>query len=125
MRPITGLCCATVLAAVLSLPPPLHAQMQAHGAVTKLGRGLINVFTGWVEIPKRIYETSQTQGAAAGWTWGFLRGVGYGFVRTAAGVYEVFTFPAPAPPGYASVMEPEYVFIDEGAKPPETDYQYR
>lgn len=126
MRPTTGFLVATVLAAVLSLPSPtVHAQMQASGAVTKLGRGIINTFTGWVEIPKRIYETSQTQGTAAGWTWGLLRGVGHGFVRTAAGLYEFFTFPFPAPPGYASVIEPEYVFVDEGTKPATTDYKYK
>ena len=126
MRPITGLCCVTVLAAGLCLPSPtVHAQMQASGSVTKLGRGIINVFTGWVEIPKRIYETSQSQGAAAGWTWGLLRGVGRGFVRTVAGFYEFFTFPFPAPPGYVSVIEPEYVFVDEGTKSSETNYQYR
>jgi len=99
--------------------------MQTQGAVTKLGRGLINIVTGWVEIPKRVYETSQTQGAAAGWTWGIVRGVGYGFVRTAAGFYEFFTFPFPAPPGYTPVMEPEYVFVDEGTKSPMSDYRSR
>ncbi len=91
-----------------------EAQMQPGGAVTKLGRGVANVFTGWVEVPKRIYETSQLQGAAAGATWGTLRGIGYGLVRTAAGLYETFTFPFPAPPDYAPVITPEYVFMEEG-----------
>ena len=91
-----------------------QAQMQAGGAVTKLGRGVANVLTGWVEIPKRMYETSQLQGTAAGLTWGLLRGLGYGFVRTAAGFYETFTFPFPAPPNYVSVIAPEYVFVEEG-----------
>ena len=91
-----------------------EAQMQPGGAVMKLGRGLANVFTGWVEIPKRIYETSQLQGTAAGVTWGLLRGLGYGFIRTAAGVYETFTFPFPAPPNYAPVISPEYVFLENG-----------
>jgi putative exosortase-associated protein (TIGR04073 family) len=99
--------------------------MQTSGAATKLGRGAVNLVTGWVEIPKRIYETTQTQGALAGWTWGLLRGLGRGFVRTAAGLYEVFTFPFPAPPDYAPVIEPEYVFIDEGIKPAEAEHQYR
>ena len=91
-----------------------EAQMQPGGAVTKLGRGAANVLTGWVEVPKRIYETSQLQGAAAGATWGVLRGIGYGLVRTAAGFYETFTFPFPAPPDYAPVITPEYVFMEEG-----------
>ena len=87
-------------------------EMRSGGAMTKLGRGAVNFATGWVEIPKRISETSRDQGAAAGWTWGLLRGLGYGFVRTAAGVYEMFTFPFPAPPDYAPVIQPEYVFSE-------------
>ena len=87
-------------------------EMRSGGAMTKLGRGAVNIATGWVEIPKRISETSREQGAAAGWTWGLLRGLGHGFVRTAAGFYEAFTFPFPAPPDYAPVIQPEYVFSE-------------
>ena len=86
--------------------------MEAGKAFTKLTRGFINIITGWVEIPKRIQETSQTSGAAAGFTWGLLRGIGHGFIRTAAGFYEFFTFPFPAPPGYEPVIQPEYVFTE-------------
>ena len=88
-------------------------QMEAGKAFSKLTRGFINIVTGWVEIPKRIQETSQTDGAAAGFTWGLLRGLGHGFIRTAAGFYEFFTFPFPAPPGYEPVIQPEYVFTNE------------
>lgn len=87
--------------------------MEAGKAFTKLTRGAINTVTGWVEIPKRVQETSQVSGAAAGFTWGLLRGLGHGFIRTAAGFYELFTFPFPAPPGYVSVIQPEYVFTNE------------
>ena len=87
--------------------------MEAGKAFSKLTRGFINIVTGWVEIPKRIQETSQTDGAAAGFTWGLLRGLGHGFIRTAAGFYEFFTFPFPAPPGYEPVIQPEYVFTSE------------
>lgn len=125
------LTCAILLS---SAPSAFSAQqnMKPGGAVTKLGRGAVNVVTGWVEIPKRIYETSAMQGNAAGWTWGLLRGLGYGFVRTAAGFYEVVTFPVPQPADYASVIHPEYVFVDELELPPAstttsstTDYKYR
>ena len=84
--------------------------MDAGKAFMKLTRGCINIATGWVEIPKRMSETSQISGSAAGFTWGILRGIGHGFIRTAAGFYELFTFPFPAPPGYTSVIQPEYVF---------------
>ena len=100
------------------MPAIAQAEMQPGGAVSKLGRGIINVFTGWVEIPKRVIETSQASGTAAGWTWGLLRGLGHGFVRTAAGLYEVFTFPFPAPPDYQPVIQPEFVFLQETEPPP-------
>jgi len=63
-----------------------------------------------------IQETTQTSGAAAGFTWGLLRGIGRGFIRTAAGAYEFFTFPFPAPPGYEPVIQPEYVFTEPPAE---------
>ena len=112
--------CTMLFGAVMlcQIPAVAHADMQPGGAVSKLGRGVINVFTGWVEIPKRVIETSQASGTAAGWTWGLLRGVGHGFVRTAAGFYEVFTFPFPAPPDYQPVIQPEFVFLQETAPAP-------
>ena len=109
--------CATgFLAAFLTLATTALAgaePMEAGKAFTKLTRGGINIVTGWVEIPKRISETSQESGTAAGFTWGLLRGIGHGFIRTAAGFYELFTFPFPAPPGYVPVIQPEYVFSND------------
>ena len=106
-----------ILALATFISPPVHAvQMEAGKAATKLGRGAVNTVTGWVEIPKCINETAQESGALAGATWGLLRGLGHGFIRTVAGVYELVTFPFPAPPDYEPVMEPEYVFSDQSAK---------
>ncbi len=85
-------------------------------AFDKLIRGAVNVFTGWVELPKRVIMTSQEEGPASGLTVGLFKGIYYGFVRTAAGLYEGVTFPFPAPSGYAPVMDPAYVFsTDESA----------
>jgi len=98
---------------VLATALPVSAEgMDSGKAVTKLTRGAVNLVTGWVELPKRIHETSQASGAWAGFTWGLLRGLGHGFIRTSAGAYEFVTFPFPAPPGYASVIQPEYVFSE-------------
>ena len=93
--------------------PASAEPMDAGKGFTKFTRGAVNLVTGWVEIPKRIQETSQESGAAAGWTWGLLRGIGHGFIRTVAGGYEIVTFPFPAPPGYEPVIQPEYVFSVE------------
>jgi putative exosortase-associated protein (TIGR04073 family) len=100
----------TALLFLLNARPAFAEGMDAVKAFWKLTRGAVNTVTGWVEIPKRVHETSQASGAAAGFTWGLLRGFGHGFIRTAAGLYEVVTFPFPAPPDYAPVIEPEYVF---------------
>ena len=105
-------------AAVPAIPTPRRlpsVPMDGRKAMMKLGRGLINLITGWVELPKRMDETSKRSGLGTGLTWGLLRGLGHGFVRTAGGAYEVVTFPFPAPPDYQPIMRPEYVFTDEGS----------
>jgi len=93
---------------------------EAGKAFKKLTRGFVNIVTGWVELPKRIQQTSEESGALSGFTWGLLRGLGYGFARTAAGLYELVTFPFPAPPDYEPVIQPEYVFTtsDQETSPP-------
>ena len=88
---------------------------ETRSAFTKFTRGLINLATGWVEIPKRVHQTSLEDGAAAGFTWGLLRGMGYAFIRTAAGAYELVTFPFPAPPNYEPVIQPEFIFSEDAS----------
>lgn len=77
---------------------------------TKLGRGVANTLTGWVEIPKNIYDTSVQDNALAGMTLGLAKGAGMTLVRTGAGIFEVATFPFPLPEDYKPILEPEYVF---------------
>ena len=102
----------------IAFASPARAESLDSGkAVNKLLRGFLNTVTGWVEIPKRAKETAATSGTAAGLTWGILRGIGHGFVRTAGGLYEIFTFPFPAPPNYAPVIQPEYVFSESVSNP--------
>ena len=109
-----GVIGSLVVLSLISAPRSAWAEpMDASKAFMKFTRGLVNLVTGWVEIPKRVEETSKESGPWAGFTWGLLRGIGHGFIRTAAGGYELITFPFPAPPGYTSVMEPEYVFSVE------------
>jgi len=112
LRGATAKMILAVMVVGLLAPRADAADMQAGKAMGKLGRGCVNLLTGWVEVPKRISETAQDQGTAAGLTWGLLRGIGYGFVRTAAGVYEIVTFPVAAPPDYAPVIDPEYIFSE-------------
>ena len=97
-------------------PRPLNwpvLRIEWKKAFTKLLRGTVNLATGWVEVPKRMYETTARSGAGTGFTWGLARGLGYGFVRTAGGIYEIVTFPVPAPPDYQPVMRPVFAFVSE------------
>ena len=82
----------------------------ANDAFTKLGRGVANALTGWVELPKNIYNVSVEENAFAGVTLGLAKGAGMTIVRTGAGVYEIATFPFPLPQDYKPILEPEYVF---------------
>ncbi len=77
---------------------------------TKLGRGVANTLTGWVELPKNIYNTSVEDNAFTGMTLGLAKGAGMTLVRTGAGIYEIATFPFPLPEDYKPILEPEYVF---------------
>ena len=106
----------TILTVLGTAPAACAEPMDVGNAFTKAMRGAVNTVTGWVEIPKRIKETSDESGPAAGFTWGLLRGLGYGFIRTSAGIYELVTFPFPAPPSYEPVMQPEFVFSDSPHK---------
>ena len=88
MRQVVGLAGLVAALVVLATASPVSADsMDAGQAFTKLTRGASNAVTGWVEIPKRIHETSQLSGPASGFTWGLLRGLGYGYIRTVAGLY--------------------------------------
>ena len=89
----------------------------AQDPAKKLGRGVANILTGWVELPKNIYDTSVEDNPLSGMTIGLAKGVGMTIVRTGAGVYETVTFPFPIPEGYAPVIEPEFVFKGEAAAP--------
>ncbi|MBN1526673.1 MAG: exosortase system-associated protein, TIGR04073 family [Candidatus Omnitrophica bacterium] len=82
----------------------------AQDPAKKLGRGLANVLTGWIELPKNIYDTSVEDNPLSGITIGLAKGVGMTIVRTGAGIYETVTFPFPIPEGYTPVLEPEFVF---------------
>ena len=97
--------CVAVLT-VFSLATTCFAQDPG----TKIVRGLANIVTGWVEIPKNIYDTSVEDNLFSGLTLGLAKGIGMAIVRTGAGIYETLTFPFPIPEEYAPVLEPEFVF---------------
>ena len=79
-------------------------------AATKLGRGVANIATGWIEIPKQIYQTSVEYDPFTGIVFGTVKGVAYGVLRTLGGGFDTATFIIP--PYDKPVMQPEFVFED-------------
>ena len=85
----------------------------AQNPIKKLGRGVANIITGWVEIPKNVYETTQDENILMGLTVGLAKGLGMSVIRTGAGIYDTVTFPFPIPQDYEPLLEPEYVLGEE------------
>ena len=93
-----------VLCTVLSAP---EAQAQ-YTAARKAGRGLAAMTCGFLEIPGNIVEVGREQGQVAGFTLGFVEGLGRLVVRELVGVYEFVSSPFEVPEGYRPILEPEY-----------------
>ncbi len=103
---VKGIIICVAILMILNIATSSYAQDMGK----KLYRGLANIITGWIELPKNIYDTSVEDNPLSGLTIGLAKGVGMTIVRTGAGVYETVTFPFPIPEGYTPVIEPEFVF---------------
>ncbi len=92
---------AVVLSVGLLATPHAWAQDPIH----KMGRGLVNVLTGWIELPKQIHLGSQEDNPLMGLGRGLLKGASLTVLRSGVGIYEVLTFPLPYPKQFASPYE--------------------
>jgi len=100
--------------AAVSLPAFAEEGSTVEKMGKKLGRGIVNIATGWVELPKNIYDTSvETNNPLMGITYGTLKGVGMTVVRTGAGIYDTATFLFPVPQDYDPILDPEFVFEEK------------
>ena len=77
----------------------------AQDPIHKMGRGLVNVLTGWIELPKQIHLGSQEDNPITGLGRGLLKGAGLTILRGGIGIYEALTFPLPYPRDFASPYE--------------------
>ena len=78
----------------------------------KLGRGLTNIFFGWVEIPL-TFDRKMKEGKPLSYLLGVVPvlGTAKAFMRTGAGVVEVVTFAKTKPEvNYEAILEPEFIF---------------
>ena len=73
----------------------------------KAARGAINTTTGWLEIPKVMYEDSVNENPLFGCTFGFFHGCATAIYRTGAGLVDIATSPFKP---YDEHIVPEYAF---------------
>jgi len=92
---------------------------EASSPLDKLGRGVTNIATGWLELPFGIARTTEREGSLAGVSVGVLRGVAYGLGRTAIGFFETVTFLFPnhmgekvlPPQRYGPIVDPPFIIF--------------
>lgn len=100
--------CLVVCAVAVSVAAPVYCH---EGPVKKLGRGVANVVTCECELWNQIDKTNKQAGVGSAMTLGVLKGAFMICARAVVGVYEVATFPFPAPNCYEAIMkDPEFFF---------------
>jgi len=76
---LKGIIICVVALMILNIASASYAQDMGK----KLYRGVANIVTGWVELPKNIYDTSVEDNPLSGITIGLAKGVGMTIVRLA------------------------------------------
>lgn len=89
----------------------------------KLGRGVVAVGFGALELPIKVMEINFEHGSLPALTWGVFEGLGWFVAREVVGVVDILTFYMPLPGctfnkniegwGYGPIMEPEWVITPE------------
>ncbi|MDO8729927.1 MAG: exosortase system-associated protein, TIGR04073 family [Candidatus Omnitrophota bacterium] len=101
----------------ISLARPAFAEDFGGNPGTKLTRGIVNLTTGWLEIPAQMAEQKETDPTHVMWFFhGLLQGMTVGGSRTLYGLWDIVTFPVA--PYNAPFMEPD-TLINPKAKPRE------
>jgi len=77
----------------------------------KLVRGVTNVATAIVELPKQTILTTRTHGDI-GYVVGPIKGIGMTFYRGLIGITETIFFMVPQPGYYDPMIDPTYVWED-------------
>lgn len=95
-------------------PPCLAIEAQKPEAIAdkmafKFARGITNVATAIVELPKQSYLTVRDRGGV-GYVVGPLKGLGMTFYRGLVGVAETVFFMVPQPGYYDPMIDPDYVW---------------
>jgi putative exosortase-associated protein (TIGR04073 family) len=103
MTTITRACFAVAILLLISAQPAA-----AQTAMRKMGRGLANMTTSFLEVPGQMVKETRAQGAGIGIPLGFAKGLGMIVPRVLVGVYELLSAPFAAPAGYRPILKPEF-----------------
>ena len=79
----------------------------------KLGRGLLNSFTCWMELPLAWVDYADQRDPFTAVVFGTADGIVKSVDRAAGGVYETVFFAVPSPRYYKPVLDPETLFDDD------------
>jgi len=103
-----------LLAVLLVMPLAAYAEQQPESITEKMSikffRGLTNVVTSPIEIPKQIVLTGQEMGGVGYFVIGPFKGILMTVYRATIGVVETAFFTVPQPGYYDSTIEPPYVW---------------
>ncbi len=110
-----------LLAAVSFLPNSAMADNYSTKVGEKLGNGIANAVTGFVEIPKTMIITGRRHGATYGMTAGLFTGLFHSVGRSLAGALDIATFPVPTTP----IVQPNYVWDNFDRETTYTEWRMR
>jgi len=91
-----------------SSPHAAMAESYPEKVTGKLGNGIANVVTGFIEIPKNMLILSHEETPAYGATVGLMVGIVYMVGRTLFGAIDIATFMIPTKP----FVDPNYIWKD-------------
>jgi len=98
----------TLLVGLFSFGAIAFANDYGSQAASKFSRGIINLTTGWLEVPKNIGNESRQSNAGVGLTYGAVKGGVHAVGRTAAGALDTVTFFVPS----KSIVHSDHVWDD-------------
>ena len=114
-----------ITAAVFLLAMAAARPSEASTPFNKLGRGVGNLLTGWLELPVQIMRTTESDGSFAGMFVGPIKGLVFGVGRTLVGAFETVTFILPnhasgpdtrVEDSYGPILDPEFVVFRSADK---------
>lgn len=99
-----------ILAFSIYLIPFSHAvEIESEGTpLRKLQRGFLNIALSPIEISNELDKEKRNETVPPSWVAGLGRGAAFTVGRALVGVYEMVTFPMPAPAGYQPILQPEF-----------------